>query len=82
MQHYLEDPAFVDVVLEGEGLQHGTNGVGVGHSTSHGCSKGDFSEKGEKNENLTGSKVFKRKAFRKLKISVESHVLHKQLPLS
>ena len=70
MQHYLEDPAFVDVVLEGEGLQHGTNGVGVGHSTSHGCSKGDFSEKGEKNENL------------KLQISVESHILHKQLPLS
>ena len=43
---------------------------------------GDFSEKDEKNENLTRSKVFERKAFLKLEISVESHVLHKQLPLS
>ena len=31
----LEDPALVDVVLEGKGLDHGTKSVGVDHSAAH-----------------------------------------------
>ena len=31
----LEDPALVDVVLEREGLDHGTKSVGVNHSAGH-----------------------------------------------
>ena len=56
---YLKDPALVDVVLEGEGLEHGSNGVGVDHSASH----GDFSEKNKMNEKVIWAKVFKRKVF-------------------
>ena len=42
---HLEDPALVNVVLEREGLDHGTKGVGVNHSAAHYCSKSGFSEK-------------------------------------
>ena len=38
---YLEDPALVNVVLEGECLDHGSNGVGVDHSAAHDCRRVD-----------------------------------------
>ena len=34
------------MVLEREGLDHGTKGVGVNHSAAHYCSKSGFSERG------------------------------------
>jgi len=37
----LEDPALVNVVLEGECLDHGSNGVGVDHSAAHDCRRVD-----------------------------------------
>ena len=57
---YLKDPALVDVVLEGEGLEHSSNGVGVDHSASH----VDFSEKREMNEKVMWAKIFKQKVFK------------------
>ena len=41
MVKYLEDPALVNVVLEGECLDHGSNGVGVDHSAAHDCRRVD-----------------------------------------
>ena len=41
MVKYLEDPALVNVVLEGECLDHGSNGVGVDHSAAHGYRRVD-----------------------------------------
>lgn len=39
----LEDPALVSVVLEREGLDHGTKSVGVDHSATHSSRTKNFS---------------------------------------